>query len=61
MDCAEQKTAKIYTFPTRPRVMTTAARLARLEAEARAYGTVDCGSSWYHDEAIAKDRPARRS
>lgn len=61
MNCAEQKTAKIYTFPTRPRALSTQARLARLEAEARAYGTVDYGSSWYHDDAIAEDSAQEKS
>ncbi len=52
MDCADQKTAKIYTFPIGRR-LNAAARLARLEAEARRYTTVEFGSGWYHDEAIA--------
>ncbi len=53
MKAAEQKTAKIYTFPVRPKARSTADQLLRMEAEARAYGRVEFGSGWYHEEAIA--------
>jgi len=52
MNCADQKTAKIYTFPVRRPENTGASRLERLEVEARRYANSECGSSWYHQEAI---------
>jgi hypothetical protein len=59
MNYAEQKTAKIYTFPVQRR-MNAAAMRARLEAEARQYPATDFGSGWYHDDAIARaNKPGR--
>lgn len=52
MNSAKQKTAKIYAFPVRPLTRSSADRLARLEQEARAYGKVEFGCGWYHDDAI---------
>lgn len=54
MSSSQQVTAKIYAFPAWPKAKTQAARLARLEAEARSYPTIEYGSGWYHDQAIAE-------
>lgn len=54
MNSAEQKMAKIYSFPATPRARSSAAQLARLEAEARLLAKTENGDCWYHDEAIAK-------
>jgi len=61
MDCANKKSAKIYTFPDRFGTARSAARLAKLEAEALACPMTEFGSSWYHDEAIAQSRAKTRS
>jgi len=48
-------TAKIYTFPPRPRATPSSHRHAYLPAQqqlATALETVECGAGWYHDAAI---------
>lgn len=54
MSSSQQTTAKIYAFPSWPKARTDATRLARLEAEARLHPTIEYGSGWYHDQAIAE-------
>ncbi|MCB1505265.1 MAG: DUF2735 domain-containing protein [Hyphomicrobiaceae bacterium] len=54
MNRSNVEMAKIYAFPLRPRALSSAVRLARLEAEARNHADVEFGSGWYHEEAIAE-------
>ncbi|MGE0766230.1 MAG: DUF2735 domain-containing protein [Hyphomicrobiaceae bacterium] len=54
MNCADQKTAKIYTFPVRARATSAVTALERLEMEARQPLSAASGSGWYHEEAIAQ-------
>ncbi len=54
MNFEEQKMAKIYSFPATPRARSSAAQLARLEAEARLLANTENVGCWYHDHAIAK-------
>ena len=56
MNQQNQKTAKIYSLSAYRKGRTTAAHLSRLEAEALAYPSVEYGSGWYHDDAIANKR-----
>lgn len=60
MKTAEEKTAKIYTFPIRPQRRSPGHRIAQLEREAQAYGKVEFGAGWYHGEAIAEASNARK-
>lgn len=62
MNSGNQKTARIYQFPNSPRAQRRLSPIARLEAEASVFGSVDFGSGWYHEEEIAKCKnPTRRT
>ncbi|MCJ8142401.1 DUF2735 domain-containing protein [Ancylobacter sp. A5.8] len=59
--------AKIYQFPLGGRAGAASltnsrpeSRFAREVAAVKAMGSV-VGDSWYHDEAIADDKPLRKS
>ena len=60
MNSEEQKMAKIYSFPSKPKARSSAAQLARLEAEARLLPKTENGGCWYHEDAIAKSSTSGR-
>lgn len=46
-------TAKIYEFPTRPRMTSGHHRLALAQQQAAvAFAAVEFGSGWYHEAAL---------
>lgn len=61
---SEQRSARIYQFPTKPRATASGLRQEDepgTHAVSSEFQAVACGGAWYHDEAIQEAKRARRS